>query len=71
MAKYLEKIYGVSREEVFEDIKKYNKRRRILHNYEYITHVCQKHDVKIHELLPKVKEEFETYEKFNQFLRGI
>lgn len=70
MAKYLEKMYGTSRDEVFSEVKKCNKRRKKLYDFEYITHVCQKHDVKLDYLLPKLKNEFKTYGNFRQFLRG-
>lgn len=69
-AKYLEKKYSVPRDEVFAVVKAANRRRRKLYDHEYITYVCQKHSVNLADLLPKLKEEFGTYKKFQEYLRS-
>ena len=41
LSKYLLKEYGVSRDEAFAEVKKYNKRHKKLYDNEYITYVCK------------------------------
>lgn len=69
MAAYLQKKYKVSKDKVFAEIKKTNKQRKKLYDFEYITYVCKEHNVELTELLPKLKEEFKTYDAFTKFLR--
>lgn len=65
---YLQKKYSVTREEVFEEVKKHNRRRKKLYNHEYIAYVCKEHNINIVDLLPKLKEEFGTYDRFAEWL---
>lgn len=70
LSAYLLKEYGVSRDEVFAEVKKLNKRRRKLYENEYITHVCQKFNLNPAEIVAGWKEKFSTYNEFKQWLRG-
>ena len=69
LSAYLLKEYGVPRDEVFAEIKKFNKRRRKLYENEYITHVCKKFDLNPTEIVAGWKERFNTYSAFKQWLR--
>ena len=70
LSKYLLKEYGVPRDEVFAEIKKYNKRRRKLYESEYITFVCKKFDLNPTEIVASWKERFNTYSEFYKWLRS-
>jgi hypothetical protein len=70
LSAYLLKEYGISRDEVFAEVKKLNRRRRKLYENEYITHVCQKFDLNPTEIVAGWKERFGTYSEFKQWLRG-
>jgi hypothetical protein len=69
MAVYLEKTRKISRDEVFAEIKKVNKRRRKLYDEEYITHVCQKFELTDDILLKELKDKFGSFDEFAEFLR--
>ena len=70
LSKYLLKEYGIPREEVFAEVKKFNKRRKKLYENEYITYVCQKFDLNPTEIVAGWKERFGTYSKFDKFLNS-
>lgn len=70
LSAYLLKEYGVSRDEVFEEVKKLNKRRKKLYENEYITYVCKKFDLNPTEIVAGWKEKFGSYNAFKQWLRG-
>ena len=70
LSAYLLKEYGISRDEVFAEVKKLNKRRRKLYENEYITYVCKKFDLNPTEIVAGWKERFGTYSEFEQWLRG-
>lgn len=70
LSAYLLKEYGVSRDEVFAEVKKLNKRRRKLYENEYITYVCKKFDLNPAEIVAGWKERFNTYSGFKQWLRS-
>lgn len=69
LSAYLLKEYGISREEVFAEVKKLNKRRRKLYENEYITYVCKKFDLNPTEIVAGWKEKFGSYREFEQWLR--
>ena len=69
LSEYLLKQYGVSRDEVFTEVKKLNKRRRKLYENEYITYVCQKLNLNPTEIVASWKEKFGTYREFKTWLR--
>lgn len=70
LSAYLLKEYGISRDEVFAEVKKLNKRRRKLYENEYITHVCQKFNLNPAEIVSGWKERFNTYSEFSRWLRS-
>lgn len=70
LSAYLLKEYGISRDEVFAEVKKLNKRRRKLYENEYITYVCKKFDLNPTEIVARWKERFGTYSEFEKWLRG-
>ena len=69
LSEYLLKQYDVSRDEVFAEVKKLNKRRRKLYENEYITYVCQKFNLNPTEIVASWKEKFGTYKEFQTWLR--
>lgn len=68
LSAYLLKEYGISREEVFTEVKKLNKRRRKLYENEYITYVCQKFNLNPTAIVANWKEKFTSYREFKQWL---
>lgn len=70
LSAYLLKEYGISRDEVFAEVKKLNKRRRKLYENEYITYVCKKFDLNPTEIVAGWKERFNTYNEFKKWLRN-
>lgn len=66
LSAYLLKEYGISRDEVFAEVKQLNKRRKKLYENEYITYVCKKFDLNPTEIVAGWKEKFGTYSKFRQ-----
>ncbi|MEE1301850.1 MAG: hypothetical protein UHD64_03630 [Bacteroidales bacterium] len=69
LSAYLLKEYGVSRDEVFAEVKQLNKRRRKLYENEYITYVCKKFDLNPTEIVAGWKEKFGTYKNFKDSLK--
>lgn len=69
LSAYLLKEYGISRDEVFAEVKKLNKRRKKLYENEYITYVCKKFDLNPTEIVAGWKEKFGTYKNFKESLR--
>lgn len=70
LSAYLLKEYGISRDEVFAEVKKFNKRRKKLYENEYITYVCQKFNLNPTEIVASWKEKFGSYSKFKEYLRA-
>lgn len=70
LSAYLLKEYGVSRDEVFAEIKQFNKRRKKLYENEYITYVCKEFNLNPTEIVAGWKEKFGTYKVFKDYLRG-
>jgi hypothetical protein len=71
LSKYLELEYKVSRDEVFDEIKKNNRRRRKLYESEYIAEVCPLFDLMPHEVIAEWKERFGSYAELQDYLRGV
>jgi hypothetical protein len=69
LSAYLLKEYGISRDEVFAEVKQLNKRRKKLYENEYITYVCKKFDLNPTEIVAGWKEKFGTYKNFKESLR--
>ena len=70
LSAYLLKEHGVSREEVFAEVKQLDKRRRKLYENEYITYVCKKFDLNPTEIVAGWKNRFGTYSEFEKWLRN-
>lgn len=70
LSAYLLKEYGVSRDEVFAEVKQFNKRRKKLYENEYITYVCKKFNLNPAEIVASWKEKFGTYSEFKRWLRS-
>ena len=71
LSKYLELEYKVSRDEVFAEVKKSNRRRKKLYNSEYIAEVCRRFDLMPHEVIAEWKERFGSYAELRDYLRGV
>lgn len=69
LAKYLEKKYKVSRDEVFEKVKQFNKRRKKLYDSEYVTEVCSRFDLNPTQIVAGLKTEFTSYRAFKNYIR--
>jgi hypothetical protein len=69
MSRYLLKTKGITRETVFAEIKKVNRRRRVLRDNEYNDYVLANLNITYDVVLAEVKSQFDTYEKFRDFLR--
>ena len=65
--KYLEKVYNISSAEVFEEIKKLNKRRKRIYDGEYITYVCQRFNTNTDVIEEEIRVKFKTYDEFKMF----
>lgn len=70
LSAYLLKEYGITRDEVFAEVKQLNKRRQKLYENEYITYVCKKFDLNPTEIVAGWKEKFSSYSEFKKWLRG-
>lgn len=69
LSAYLLKKYEVPRDEAFEEVKQFNKRRKKLYESEYITYVCKKFNLNPTEIVAGWKEQFGSYDKFQKWLR--
>ena len=69
IAKYLSKTTDITRDEVFVEIKKLNKRRKKLYDIEYINYVTSKKQISIVSLLQELKSKFKTYAEFLQSIK--
>ena len=69
LSKYLLKKYGISRDEVFAEVKALNKRRKKLYENEYITYVCKKFNLNPTEIVASWKDKFGTYAAFKEYLK--
>lgn len=65
---YLIKTTGITRTEVFDKIKKDNKRRKKLHLFEYIEYACKKLKVTRKEIDGEIFSKFKNYDEFYAFL---
>lgn len=70
MVQYLKKIYGVSEQEVFEEIKKLNKRRKRLYDGEYIKEVFNRHCLTEDIIMNDIRSKFNSHEEFSNFYRS-
>ena len=70
MSVYLLKTRQISRDEVFAEIKKVNKRRRKLYDTEYIEYVLRKENATDDIILKEIKDKFVTWDAFCKFTFG-
>lgn len=70
LARFLEKEYKVSRNEVFEKVKVSNKRRKKLYDSEYITEICIRFGLNPAEIVAGLKDRFQTYARFIEYIRN-
>ena len=68
MASYLLTRYKVPKDEVFDEIKKKNKRRRKLYDFEYISYVVSKFNLDLCEIQKSWKDMYKTYREFKESL---
>ena len=68
LAKYLEREYKVSRDEVFDKVKQLNKRRKKLYDSEYVTEVCSRFHLNPAEIVASLKDRFGTYRRFYDYI---
>ena len=69
LARYMEKKYLISREDIFKIVKQKNKRRRKLYDVEYVDIICEQKDITVDELIKKLQSEFKEYGLFLASLR--
>lgn len=70
LARFLEKEYKVSRNEVFEKVKVSNKRRKKLYDSEYITEICIRFGLNPAEIVAGLKDRFQTYARFIEYIKN-
>ncbi len=67
---YLQKEYNIPENEVFEEIKKINPRRKKLRDNEYNEYVLRKINSNITQILKEVEDRFDgSYKKFREYIR--
>jgi hypothetical protein len=64
MASYLLTTRKISRDEVFSEIKKVNKRRKKLYDSEYIQYVFEKFDLTEDKIMEEIKSKFASWHEF-------
>jgi len=69
VANYLLKEYNISREIVFEEIKKVNARRKVLKNFEYVKYVFDKQNLDEKKMLEILKDRFHNYSEFRKYIK--
>jgi len=70
LKRYFAKETSISEDTVFQEVKKVNKRRRVLMDHEYVEFVLREKNTTIDNVLNELKEKFETYSKFQESYRG-
>lgn len=68
LVSYLVKKTGVTKSEVFMEVKKENKRRKKLYLCEYIDYVKKNKGIDMDSISKEVKEKFKTYEEFYNYI---
>ena len=69
MANYLFTKYKVPTEEVFDEVKKKNKRRKKLYDFEYVTYVANKFDLNLSDIQESWKSSYSSFREFNDSLK--
>lgn len=70
LQRYFLKTTTITVDEVFQEIKKVNKRRRVLRTPEYVEYVLKQQNLTIDMLMNNLREEFKEYKIFSDFLRS-
>ena len=70
LKRYFAKETNISEDTVFQEVKKVNKRRRVLRDHEYVEFVLREKNTTIDNVLNELKEKFETYSKFKEYYRS-
>jgi len=70
LACYLEKVFNVPRDRVFETVRKVHKSRQRLYDSDYIFYVCNEYDLEPARIVSKWPEQFGTYKSFKNFLKN-
>lgn len=70
LARFLEREYKVSRDEVFAKVKALNKRRKKLYDSEYVTEVCSRFNLNPAEIVSGLKDRFGTYRHFRDYINS-
>lgn len=68
LARFLEREYKVSRDEVFAKVKALNKRRKKLYDSKYVTEVCSRFNLNPAEIVSGLKDRFGTYRHFRDYI---
>ena len=66
---YFFKTTNISKDTVFEEIKKINRRRKVLRDHEYVEFCLRNLNTTIDELLNKLRNEFSSYTEFRKSIR--
>lgn len=67
MARFLQVVYEVPRDEVLDDIKKKNKRRKKIYDFEYVNYVAKKHNLNLSEIQAQWKKTYKSYREFSEW----
>ncbi len=67
---YFLKTTDITNETVFEEIKKVNKRRKVLRDHEYVEYVLRSKNITTDQVLQNLKETYGTYKEFLKVSRG-
>jgi len=67
MASYLLKTRNISRDEVFDEIKKVNKRRKKLYDHEYIQFVFKKFELTEDLIMDEIRNKFTNWHEFIKY----
>jgi len=70
VVKYLQKKTKISDQEVLQHVKTINKRRRRIYNNDYIEYACNSLGVNEADIENEIKENFQNYNDFREYLRG-
>jgi hypothetical protein len=71
MKRYLKALTKIPEADVFAEIKKVNKRRRKLYDFEYIEHALRSLDKTEEQMVQELREAHGSLEKFQDFVRGM
>jgi len=72
MAVYLLRMTGIPRETAFAEIKKVNRRRRKLYDFEYVAYVVRVQGLDINAVLAGLRDKFDgDYAEFLKSLHGV